>query len=111
MSVFPTILKLLVAAGLAAGLGAQDWPTYRADNSRSGISTTALTMPLAESWAWRSRHAPQPAWPGPAKRDAYNKVENLKKRHAFDEADDVAAHVLISAIAFGWHAQAAHGFG
>jgi outer membrane protein assembly factor BamB len=71
---------------LATGLQAQSWPTYRHDMARSGKSDAVLKMPLQETFRFQSPHRPKPAWPGPAKRDAYNKVENLEPRLAFDRA-------------------------
>jgi outer membrane protein assembly factor BamB len=40
---------------------------------------------------WTSKLPPQPAWPGPAKRDAYNKVEHLESRLSFDRAFHVVS--------------------
>ncbi len=65
-------------------VSAADWPTYRADASRSGVTTEQLALPLQQSWVHQPLHAPRPAWRGPAKRDPYNKVENLKNRQLFD---------------------------
>ncbi|MBC8327050.1 MAG: PQQ-binding-like beta-propeller repeat protein [Verrucomicrobia subdivision 3 bacterium] len=72
---------------------AADWPTYRADTSRSSVTAEQLTMPLREAWVHQPLHAPRPAWRGPAKRDSYNKVENLKNRQLFDHA----FHVVVDA--------------
>jgi len=78
---------LLVALLLPPVLARDDaWPTHRHDPARSGVSSVALAPPLELVWTWRSGVPPRPAWPGPAKRDAYNKVENLKGRLAFDRA-------------------------
>ena len=65
---------------------AADWPTYRADASRSGVSSEQLAMPLKQAWVHQPLHAPRPAWRGPAKLDPYNKVYNLKNRQLFDHA-------------------------
>ena len=65
---------------------AADWPTYRADASRSGVSSEQLAMPLKQMWVHQPLHAPRPAWRGPAKLDPYNKVYNLKNRQLFDHA-------------------------
>ena len=81
----------LVGALLVALAGTGDWPTHRGDDARSGVATTSLKLPLRQDWVIRSAVAPQPAWPGPAKRDAYNKVENLKPRLWFDRAFHVTA--------------------
>nr|ADI18478.1 FOG: wd40-like repeat-protein [uncultured Verrucomicrobiales bacterium HF4000_13K17] len=70
---------------------AADWPTYRADASRSGVTAEQLTLPLWEAWKHQPLHAPRPAWRGPAKRDLYNKVGVLKNRQLFDHAFHVIA--------------------
>lgn len=48
-------------------LRAGDWPTYRGNPRRDGVSTEALTFPLHARWSWRSVQAPSPAWPQPGK--------------------------------------------
>lgn len=80
-------LRLLLALGLClCPSAASDWPTYRGDYARSGISTDPLPEGLSESWVWRSPHAPRPAWQGEAKWDGWNKVFDLKARQTFDRA-------------------------
>jgi outer membrane protein assembly factor BamB len=71
---------------LQQGGFADDWPTFRHDLSRSGISGEALAPPLKEAWRYTAKHPPQPAWPGPARADGWHKVENLKPRVIFDWA-------------------------
>jgi len=44
---------------------AEDWPTYRHDIARSGITPEKLTTPLHEAWVFRSQHLPSPAWEPP----------------------------------------------
>jgi len=88
-------LGLGLAAGVAAAIGparAADWPTYRGDYARSGVSTQGLAAPPVVSWTWRSKHPPQPAWQGEAKWDGWNKVFDMKPRQAFDRA----FHVVVS---------------
>jgi outer membrane protein assembly factor BamB len=81
-----------IAALSAAPVGwAEDWPTYQHDPARSGVTNERLQLPLKEAWTWRSRHAPQPAWPGPARDDLYNKARNLRPRMVFDRAFHVVA--------------------
>lgn len=76
---------------IGLSVSAADWPTYRADASRSGVTTEQLAMPLKQAWVHQPLHAPRPAWRGPAKRDPYNKVYNLKNRQLFDHAFHVVA--------------------
>ena len=63
---------------------ADDWPTYRGDAARSGISREKLPGRLEEAWRHESPHPPRLAWPGSAKWDGYHKVEGLKDRMIFD---------------------------
>lgn len=81
---------LLVATGVAGAAGS-DWPTYRADASRSGVTEERLELPMRSAWTHYPLHPPRPAWRGPAKRDPYNKVNDLKNRQLFDHAFHVVA--------------------
>ena len=67
------------------------WPTYLHDNERSGITPETLELPLAESWKFKTRAGPRPAWPPPAKQDIWNKKANLKARVTYDRAFHVVA--------------------
>ena len=80
---------LLLFIGVCAS--AADWPTYRGDDGRSGVSTEQLKLPLDQSWIHHPLHPPRPAWRGPAKADLYNKQYNLKNRQLFDHAFHVIA--------------------
>jgi len=65
--------------------GAADWPAYRHDLSRSGSTGEQLdTSKLASAWMYRSATAPSPAWPGPAKWDAYKLIKNLPSMRNYD---------------------------
>ena len=72
-------------------VSAADWPTYRGDDARSGVSTEQLKLPLKNSWVHQPLHAPRPAWRGPAKADLYNKQFKLKNRQLFDHTFHVIA--------------------
>jgi len=78
--------------GAISALRAADWPTYRGDYARSGVSTQSLAAPPVVAWTWRSTHPPQPAWQGEAKWDGWNKVFDMKPRQAFDRA----FHVVVA---------------
>jgi len=98
---------LLWAAGTAAVLfcmatapsraPAEDWPTYRHDVARSGISAEALRPPLAPVWEFHARHAPQPAW-GDPKPEPVEKILELRRIHFDDVFQPVAAG---GAVLFG----------
>ncbi|MEX2216101.1 MAG: PQQ-binding-like beta-propeller repeat protein [Phycisphaeraceae bacterium] len=65
---------------------ATDWPTYMRDGLRSGRSTESLALPLKLAWVHQPRHAPEPAWPPPAKQDFWNKKFNIQPRVIFDRS-------------------------
>ena len=78
---------------IALSVSAADWPTYRADAARSGVTQEKINFPLRSVWTHQPVHAPRPAWRGPAKSDEYNKVKELKNRQLFDHA----FHVVVDA--------------
>ncbi len=89
----------LIAAAVATlstwfTANAADWPTYRHDYQRSGISPETLTLPLLPVWVHQPLQPPAPAWPEPAKRDYYLSPSSqlpLAPRVAFDRAFQVVA--------------------
>ena len=68
---------------------ADDWPTYRHDMARSGVTKEALKPPLAEDWTFVPLHPPSPAWgdPQPKEVEGYLELPRVK----FDDAFHVAA--------------------
>lgn len=83
---------MLAAAWFLAFTGArassaEDWPTYRHDNARSGRTSPTLALDrLQEQWAWHSPQPPQTAWAGPAKWDAYGYPHALPAMRDYDRA-------------------------
>jgi outer membrane protein assembly factor BamB len=74
-----------VLAGITdAQAQVEDWPTYRHDNRRSGVTAESLTLPLSLQWQVHAPLPPQPAWTGPAKWDSYAKINNIKPMRNFD---------------------------
>lgn len=65
---------------------AADWPTYRGDNRRSGISTEMLKVPMKEIWVHKAAHPPQPAWPRPAEHDLWHRIYGLSPTMTYDRA-------------------------
>ncbi len=57
----------VAAAMLAAAVCAEDWPTYKMDPARSGVTAESLSFPLAARWVYLPNQAPMPAWPEPGK--------------------------------------------
>ncbi len=71
---------------------AEDWPTYRHDNERNGITPEKLNPPLELIWEYHSKHAPSPAWPDPAEHDFHWQQEfYLQPRVVYDHAYQVVA--------------------
>ena len=68
---------------LATTLPAEDWPTYRHDSRRSGVTEEALTFPLKPAWQHRGG-TPRPAWRGPAKWAAFSANNGLQSMRNFD---------------------------
>lgn len=62
----------------------QDWPTYRHDNRRSGVTKEEIKLPLKQAWLYSSQTPPQSAWAGPAKWDSYAGIKGLKSMRDFD---------------------------
>ncbi len=69
----------------------RDWPTYMRDNRRSGAAPEALQLPLHLRWVHRARHAPQPAWPPPARQDYWHRKADLPARVTYDRAYHVVS--------------------
>jgi len=87
-------LAVLVVAAVPASSQAGDWPTYRSDNARSGVTAETVKLPLTQCWVFQPRHAPQAAWSEPNPRPVggwYGQTE-LRRVH-FDDA----FHVTVSA--------------
>lgn len=76
----------LLVAFLSVAAAAEDWPTYLHDNARSGVTAETLTLPLGEAWVFKSRQAPCPAWPAPAKQDFWHELRELKPVVTYDRA-------------------------
>jgi outer membrane protein assembly factor BamB len=56
---FQMVTILLAVVSPAVG----DWSTYHGDAARTGYSPEPLPATLSLQWTYKSRHAPQPAWP------------------------------------------------
>lgn len=87
---------------LTATLPAQseDWPTYRHDIRRSGITSETIRVDaLRERWRHESPGPPRTAWSGPAKWDAYANINGLRSMRNYDPAYSVI--VTGDALYFG----------
>jgi len=76
-----------------------DWPTYRHDAARSGVTDETVAPPLRVAWVHRPPQPPQPAWPPPASNDYWHKKHGLTPRVTYDRA----YHVVVAgeAVFFG----------
>ncbi len=68
---------------VAAGSGA-NWPTYRGDNSRSGVTAESIRVPLSLQWTFLPVNPPKPAWPSTG--------EELPRMHVDNAYHVVAAN-------------------
>ena len=99
MTVQRTLTAVAIILAAAAVARAEDWPTYRHDNRRSGVTAETLRLPLKQVWRYDSPSPPEPAWAGPAKWDAYAGMNGLKHMRDFDSAFHVT--VAGGAVFFG----------
>ncbi|MDA3925833.1 MAG: PQQ-binding-like beta-propeller repeat protein [Kiritimatiellae bacterium] len=84
-----TLTYLCLLAHLAP---AADWPTYRHDIARSGITKEELLPPLKGNWQFQPQHAPRCAWGEPNPRAVggwFHQTEG--RRVQFDDTFHVAA--------------------
>jgi len=92
--IFNAWIVAAVLALLSFTAAGDDWPTYRHDNQRSGVSPTTLKLPLTEQWVFQCLQAPRPAWPEPARENPYGRRTRgrpLAPLLTFDRAFHVAA--------------------
>ncbi len=75
------VVGIILVSVLAVPAVEADWPTYRYDGARSGVSPEQLKTPLHLQWVYVPNHGPQPAWPEPGRE---------LHRIAFDYAYQVA---------------------
>jgi outer membrane protein assembly factor BamB len=79
---------LMVCISLSS---ADDWPTHRHDNHRSGFTVEQLELPLTEAWVYSSNRAPKPAWDEtPALQDFWQGTYGHKSRLPIENAFRVA---------------------
>ena len=83
------ILVGLTVVGMAAAARADDWPTYRRDIRRSGVSTETVRAPLSRAWVFTPTYPPRHAWGDPQAKPIERVLELPRMR--FDDAFHVAA--------------------
>ncbi len=77
-------ILLAFIVGWTAHAAHADWPMFRADAARSGISHESIELPLSARWTYEANQVPSPAWPDP-----------VKERHRLDF--DYAPQIVVSA--------------
>lgn len=60
-------LVVLGIVGFERNVSGADWPCYKADAARSGVTAEAFELPLVKVWTYEPAQPPQPAWPEPGK--------------------------------------------
>ncbi len=85
----PLVAFTLVISAVASLAAAEDWPAYRHDNRRSGVSGERLTAPLSRDWTFTPAHGPDHAWDDPQPKPVEGNLERPRMR--FDDAFHVAA--------------------
>jgi len=61
------IVSLVATVMVAGNARAGDWPTYKSDPQRSGVTAEELEFPLATKWIYAPGVPPMPAWAEPGK--------------------------------------------
>jgi outer membrane protein assembly factor BamB len=80
------VLACLVSSTFCPAASAVDWPMYQREVTRSGVTDEQPVLPLSELWVHKSQHAPQPAWPAPAKQDFWHELRELRPTVTYDRA-------------------------
>ena len=60
------VTSVLIACWCSS-LAGDEWPAYRGDAQRTGVTGEPLLFPLHRQWVWQSPSPPRPAWPQPGK--------------------------------------------
>jgi outer membrane protein assembly factor BamB len=69
MSLLATVLCFIFGASSARGAAPSErqWPCFRGNINRTGISKQSVKLPLRLKWVFQCKQPPQPAWPDPVK--------------------------------------------
>ena len=78
-------LSMAVGCCWSGTVQADDWPSLRHDQRRSGVTSEPLDAArLVAQWKWQAPLPPAPAWPDAAKWDAYAMLEGLRSMRDYD---------------------------
>lgn len=79
------IATTLIASSCKLEVTANDWPQFKKDNYRSGVSTTKVDLTdFGLEWTHDTGQEPIPAWYGPAKEDAFARSGALPSMRDYD---------------------------
>ena len=77
-----TVILIIACGAFAAGA---DWPAFRHDNHRTNATSEKIdASSLTKVWTHMPAHEPRPAWPGPARWDAYVKRPVISSMRNYD---------------------------
>jgi outer membrane protein assembly factor BamB len=79
-----TLLVITILLSAVQHCLSDEWPTFRHDNRRSGISREQLVFPLQSVWNYSSILPPKKAWSGAAKWDSFAEISNRKSMRDYD---------------------------
>ena len=83
-----TVIFIIACGATASGA---DWPAFRHNNRRTSATSEKIdASSLTKVWTHKPAHEPQPAWPGPARWDAYVKRPVISSMRNYD----VVYHVI-----------------
>ena len=84
---FTVILLLFSCTANYENISPEDsWCSYMHDQKNSGVSKERLSFPLYLNWERKLLHAPEPAWPAPAKQDYFNGKGKMEALVTYDRA-------------------------
>ena len=85
ISFLTNCVALVLIYAVCCPVSAQTWETFRKNSQRSGVVEQKTTPTrIATAWEWKAELAPNPAWDGPARWDAYNLINDLPAMRQYD---------------------------
>lgn len=82
----PSIVVVAIAVCAQSLLGANSWPTYRGDYTRSGYAAGQIPAELTLLWTHEPKQPPSPAWPAPARGSYWQRLARIAPRIVDDHA-------------------------
>ncbi len=86
-------IVLIVCSFVSYFVCLADWPTFRHDYYRSGLTREKIRAEYLElKWVYKSPRPPVPAWYGPARWDAWIEYKNIRPMRNYD----VVFHTIVA---------------